>query len=658
MQFSVHIKNPRIWNRDITTNEKKAVAMLLTRKYIFPSIILLLCTSISWAAPNSRFSPITIDNVIYDVRTRGAHNDNTNKAATSLAFLNAVDDCPTSGCTILVPDGDYVLKQDNRAVDSPYGVGSDWSAIPLKSNMRVILSEGATIYLKNDWVAARSCFTSVFGVYGQDNVTIEGGTLVGDISGSAAMGCEWGYGVGIWSSSNVTVKNVRIKNIAGDGIMVTAGAVAASFSDTTVSSKVKLLGNTISYAMRNGITVGAGNDVEIAGNDVSHVGRISDYGPRQAIDLEAESGIIQKVNIHGNRLHDSGLGIVLYPATGSLHDVGIGDNFLWNFSATNGSAVLMNGNTHNVRVMNNHIDNCSSDAITGTRAYAVTVGGNVIGNTTGSGISPYQSWGWNIYENRILGSTSDGMRITGDYGYGTDPILIHRNTIERNGRYGVEVVSGSDVEIDGNAIDNNAASGVHHTLGNFTFIKVKNNSITRNGGVGVDLLGQSPAVPFDNAVILGNSISGNVKYGVRLYSVRNALVSGNKIIGNTLQGVFATGGTQNTISNNIVNSNGSYGIDFLGEDNSAILNNTLHGMNGGYNITIRGSRNNAIMGNYIRAGGASYGIKIFTGSTGNLVTGNDCYGGGTTKGISDDGTSTSFGAGNRKNDGSFAATAE
>jgi len=70
---------------------------------------------------------------------------------------------------------------------------------------------------------------------------------------------------------------------------------------------------------------------------------------------------------------------------------------------------------------------------------------------------------------------------------------------------------------------------------------------------------------------------------------------------------------------------------------------------------------NNIQGNTVRRGTETnkqkYGIRIDSISgDANLVANNDCYQGGETAGISDFGTGTNPGAGNRNNNGTWSTT--
>lgn len=144
----------------------------------------------------------------------------------------------------------------------------------------------------------------------------------------------------------------------------------------------------------------------------------------------------------------------------------------------------------------------------------------------------------------------------------------------------------------------------------------------------------------NNTTISNCQVNNNTSVGIELWGNYNQ-INNCQINNNGQHGIYAYGGTHNTITGNNA------------ESNSQSATNTYS------NIQISGSYDN-IQNNTCRKGlGPIYpyaGIQIAPGSAANLASSNDCYTGGQTAGISDSGTSTSFGSGNRVNSGAWSTT--
>lgn len=165
--------------------------------------------------------------------------------------------------------------------------------------------------------------------------------------------------------------------------------------------------------------------------------------------------------------------------------------------------------------------------------------------------------------------------------------------------------------------------------------------------------------------IIGCKFFNNVGCGLYLYNLRNGIIANNQIFENAKQGLYLTEIEFCSINSNSVVDNRYYGIivNYLCNHNQ-IFGNTVIG-NGNAaddaypNITLLQSSYNSIQTNVCHRGTgsdrSSIGIRIDdSGCTGNLISNNDCYQGGVTAGISNSGTSTNFGSGNRNNDGSWS----
>jgi parallel beta-helix repeat protein len=155
------------------------------------------------------------------------YNDGTHPTETTRGFNEAIKWAKGKGYNeLIVPDGKYLIAKGNKENDTD-------SRINLLSDLNFILDKNA-IFQKE---------TNSFEVYSilylgphVSNVTIKGGTFKGDREthdyskvGEFTSGThEWGYGIQIAGSENITIDNVKLEEFTGDGIIVTATTVTGS----------------------------------------------------------------------------------------------------------------------------------------------------------------------------------------------------------------------------------------------------------------------------------------------------------------------------------------------------------------------------------------------------------------------------------------------
>lgn len=177
-------------------------------------------------------------------------------------------------------------------------------------------------------------------------------------------------------------------------------------------------------------------------------------------------------------------------------------------------------------------------------------------------------------------------------------------------------------------------------------------------------------LPGSNCIDLSNQSGGfvvvknNILYGPGLVGI-TCPVPYAQIMGNEVT-LASTGilvsGNESMVKDNRVETSSVDGIVVNLANNCNVEGNTCIG-NTGSNIKVTGSSGDTATYNFIhgnicrKGGGCTYGIRVDNSyAQYTLITGNDCYDGGSTAGISNAGTSTSFGAGNRNKDGTFSTT--
>lgn len=132
-----------------------------------------------------------------------------------------------------------------------------------------------------------------------ENVVIKGkGSIRGDL-GRSGLASEYGHGICVFQSKNVTISGLTIKDFQGDGIALSIG-----------NDNITIDGVSIDHYYRNGISVVDGSNISI-NNIMVKNGGISD--PYAAIDIEPnEGGNINNVKIKNLTISNCTVGIMGY----------------------------------------------------------------------------------------------------------------------------------------------------------------------------------------------------------------------------------------------------------------------------------------------------------------------------------------------------------
>ena len=208
----------------------------------------------------------------------------------------------------------------------------------------------------------------IFGIVNVKDVTIKNGRLIGDLDNhvyaksSASPTHEFGFGIVISASTNVTIRNLTITKMTGDGIIV-EGSYTALADGGKVSAKVRLLDNDISNCRRQGISIIGARDSEIAGNRIYN---ISGTDPQYGIDIEKELDyVVDKLKIHDN---------VIYNCSGGAISCHSGNDYEVYNNICSGNILAVFSS--NIRIYGNTIKNSFIHAMGG--ASNITVENNIL----------------------------------------------------------------------------------------------------------------------------------------------------------------------------------------------------------------------------------------------------------------------------------------
>lgn len=200
--------------------------------------------------------------------------------------------------TIVFPKGKYLVQSKSNDA-SGSGILID------RNNVTLRFEDGAEIVLRPN----ASPKYAIILIKNADNVTIEGGILTGDrlkhdysVKGTH----EFGFGILVDGSRNVSINKTRIRDVTGDGIMT----YGINTSDKYIpSSDIVINECSIERVRRNGISVVLGERVSIINNTITDTGVTDSKGndgtaPMTGIDIEGGSRpkhiLIEKNKIIGS----------------------------------------------------------------------------------------------------------------------------------------------------------------------------------------------------------------------------------------------------------------------------------------------------------------------------------------------------------------------
>lgn len=179
------------------------------------------------------------------------------------------------------------------------------AALLLRSNTRLRL-EGTLIMDPQVNDKFYNGYYAIY-IYGAKNVSVEGpGTIIGDL-GRSGISSEYGHGVCVFASENVSVSGITIKDVQGDGVVVSKN-----------NKNVFVNNMTIDHYYRNGISIIDGENIKVEKIMVRNGGGTL---PFAAIDVEPNEGdSIYNVTIKHLYVANCGVGIAGYVPKNAIAD--------------------------------------------------------------------------------------------------------------------------------------------------------------------------------------------------------------------------------------------------------------------------------------------------------------------------------------------------
>lgn len=262
-------------------------------------LLLLFCTC---SKDDSNSDVFVIDNDLFGIST-----NKTNARATTDSINAAIQKAKSQGFEkIKLTKGKYLISsKDNNRWSAP----KDGIFVP--SNTTLDLTD-ATLYLEPN---ANEIY-GMINIYQAENVSVIGGHLIGDRdSHTYGKGShEWGFGVQILSSQNVTIKNMTIEGTTGDAVILSLlGSVKGS--EENACRNITISDCEFYNCRRQGISVIHASDVEIANNVIYN---IHGTDPQFGIDIEPEVNygcFARNIAIHHNHISNCIGGISFHGGT-------------------------------------------------------------------------------------------------------------------------------------------------------------------------------------------------------------------------------------------------------------------------------------------------------------------------------------------------------
>lgn len=148
------------------------------------------------------------------------NNQKGNPVQTTNGINNAIQYAKSNGYTgALLPAGNYLIEANN--------------SVNLVGDFTFYMTDATVLYKETN---GNEYYDIIYVEYPNNNVSIIGGKLVGDKNTHQYNGegtHEWGFGIQIRGSKNVTIKNVELSNFTGDGIILTGQNITSYIGESS-----------------------------------------------------------------------------------------------------------------------------------------------------------------------------------------------------------------------------------------------------------------------------------------------------------------------------------------------------------------------------------------------------------------------------------------
>jgi len=296
-------------------------------RYLFAGLYSILCTLLilscsSETSKEEESSVYTIDLKKFDIPDSDNYYDRAIAIATTQGINKALNYAKENGYkTVRFPTRQYAIISEWKEWGWTVVPKHDRKGIVVPPDITLDLGDAVFRLLPNNHVTY-----SLFLIYEVQNVTINGGHLIGDryehdYAQSDQLGSkthEWGFGFSIACSENITINGSKVEQMSGDAIIIN------NYGDPKTNPRnenVKITHCELFDCRRQGISLIDGNNSELCYNYIHNI--TNGTPPMCGIDIEVETkyGCVgNHTQIHHNRIEDvKGGSIVCH--TGDYIDV-------------------------------------------------------------------------------------------------------------------------------------------------------------------------------------------------------------------------------------------------------------------------------------------------------------------------------------------------
>ena len=277
------------------------------KAFMYITALLVLSACSSNEVEDHDTSVFIIDKVKYNIIPT-----KENARATTDSINKAIEDAKLLGYEkIRLEEDEYWICSDKNI---RWGRPRDGIFIP--SNTEFDLNNSALRLVPNEKVVY-----GLIQLHAVENVTIKNGHLIGDryqhsyVNDPEGPTHEYGFGVNIMASDNITVQDMIIEQMTGDAIILIGSAQALNADGSLRHcTNVTIQNNKLFDCRRQGISVCHAKDVYIYKNEIHHIGGDGSVDPAggtapgYAIDIEPgpfeEFGSIAvNIKVHENHMH-------------------------------------------------------------------------------------------------------------------------------------------------------------------------------------------------------------------------------------------------------------------------------------------------------------------------------------------------------------------
>ncbi len=263
-------------------------SLILAGLALAVSVTALPASASTWwsSTPSVSIGSTTINVRNVGAKGDGQHNDTS-------AFQTAINSLPSTGGTITVPAGTYMIDA--------------LRSINMRSHVRLLMSSGATLVA----IPNSSSRSFVITATNVNNIEIGGGAIVGERARHIGTTGEWGMGIQILGSQNVYLHDFTVSDCWGDGLYIGgSGHIGVPSTDVTVSQVVS------NNNRRQGMSFGPVNRVYVVNSAFNNTHGTK---PEAGIDIEPGRGTARNVRIERSTISgNAGSGVELQPNVSSV----------------------------------------------------------------------------------------------------------------------------------------------------------------------------------------------------------------------------------------------------------------------------------------------------------------------------------------------------